>query len=43
MKRVFKKLLGVAPLSASEKEAIFQLCGVWVVALVAWCVWFVCC
>lgn len=27
----------------NEKEAIFQLCGVWAVALVAWCVWFVCC
>lgn len=37
MKRILK------PLSASEKDAILQLCGVWAVALVAWCVWFICC
>ena len=43
MKKDLFKFLGVAPLSASEKEAIFQLCGVCAVALVAWCVWFVCC
>ena len=42
MKRILK-ILGVAPLSAAEKEAIFQFCGVWAVALVAWCIWFVCC
>lgn len=42
MKRILK-FLGVAPLSESEKEAIFQLCGVWAVALVAWCIWFICC
>ena len=37
MKRIFKQL------SASEKNAIMQLCGVWAVALAMWCVWFVCC
>lgn len=42
MKRIFE-FLGVAPLRASEKDAIFQLCGVWAVALLLWCIWVVCC
>lgn len=39
----YKEIFGVQALNASEKEAIFQLCGVWAVALALWCIWFICC